>query len=572
VRTTLDAATVRDWCAAGVEALSRHRQEIDDLNVYPVPDGDTGTNLVLTLSAAYEALRAEPDDGRHSPDSDDTPHGHALRCLARGALLGARGNSGVILAQLLRGLADTLAPLLEVRGCELTVALRRAADAAYAAVEDPVEGTVLSVARAAAEAAWALRSDDLLEVCTAAAKAAAEALDRTPEQLPTLARAGVVDAGGRGLVVLLDALAGVVGGAAAVTAPLARPVPPGVARETGSPSYAYEVQYLLDADDPLDTLRAELAQLGDSLVMVGSGEGVWNVHVHVNDIGAAIEAGIRAGRPHRISVTRFEGQAPPAAASPAATSRATFPDRTAEPATFPDRTAQPARSARDTRRGVVVIAAGDGIAELFATEGATVVDTGPAARPSTAAVLAAIRATGAHEVVLLPNDADSQAVCAAAAAEARRDGTVVAVVPTRSPMQAVAALAVRDPDRRFDDDVIAMAEAAGATRCAVVTVAARDALTSAGRCAAGDVLGMVEGEVVLVTPGPADAGLVPAATELLDRMLSTGGELVTLVLGTAAPDGLDDHLTRHLRQRWPLVEVQAFFGGQPHHPLLVGVE
>jgi dihydroxyacetone kinase-like predicted kinase len=139
-------------------------------------------------------------------------------------------------------------------------------------------------------------------------------------------------------------------------------------------------------------------------------------------------------------------------------------------------------------------------------------------------------------------------------------------------MQAVAALAVRDPDRRFDDDVIAMAEAAGATRCAVVTVAARDALTSAGRCAAGDVLGMVEGEVVLVTPGPADAGLVPAATELLDRMLSTGGELVTLVLGTAAPDGLDDHLTRHLRQRWPLVEVQAFFGGQPHHPLLVGVE
>jgi hypothetical protein len=555
VRTALDAAAVRDWCAAGVEALSRHRQEIDDLNVYPVADGDTGTNLVLTLSAGYEALRAEPDDGRHSPDSDQTPHGHALRCLARGALLGARGNSGAILAQLLRGLADELAPRPEVRGRELTVALGRAAAAADAAVEDPAEGTVLSVAHAAAEATLALRSDDLLEVCTAAAKAAAEALDRTPEQLPVLARAGVVDAGGRGLVVLLDALAAVVGGAAApTTAPLARPAPAGVARESGSPAYAYEVQYLLDSDDPLDDLRAELARLGDSLVVVGSGEGVWNVHVHVNDIGAAIEAGIRAGRPHRISVTRFSDQ---------------------QAADRPDPAPEPARTgttAPPDGRGVVVIAAGDGIADLFAAEGATVVHTDAEARPSAGEVLAAIRSTGSGEVVLLPNHPAGQAVCAAAAEQARREGTVVAVVPTRSPMQAVAALAVRDPDRRFDDDVIAMAEAAGATRCAAVSVAARDALTSAGRCAAGDVLGMVEGEVVLVTPGPAADRLVPAATELLDRMLSTGGELVTLVLGTGAPDGLADDVTRHLRRRWPLVEVQAFFGGQPHQPLLVGVE
>jgi DAK2 domain fusion protein YloV len=553
VRATLDAVAVRDWCAAGVEALTRYRQEIDDLNVYPVPDGDTGTNMLLTLGAGYEALLAEPDDGHHSPDHDRTPHGHALRCLARGALYGARGNSGVILAQLLRGLADELAPLVEVRGRELTVALRRAADAARAAVEVPVEGTILSVAGAAAQAAWNLRSDDLREVCAVAATAAADALARTPEQLPTLARAGVVDAGGRGLVVLLDALARVVGGSAPDAPGPVHPVPGGVAvaREAGSSAYSYEVQYLLDAPDgAVDALRATLGGLGDSLVVVGDGAGVWNVHVHVNDIGAAIEAGVLAGRPHRIGVTRFADQIAAAPANGA--SRAT--------------------GAPTAARGVVVVAEGAGIAELFAAEGATVVDGGPGAGPTTAEVLTAIRATGAGEVVVLPNDADGQSVAAAAAAEARREGVQVAVVPTRSPMQAVAALAVRVPGRRFDDDVIAMAEAAGATRCAELTVAARDALTSAGRCSAGDVLALVEGEVVLVAPGPAEAALAPAAAELLDRLLSSGGELVTLVLGTSAPGGLDEELRRHVARTWPLVEVQSFFGGQPHQPLFVGVE
>jgi hypothetical protein len=325
-----------------------------------------------------------------------------------------------------------------------------------------------------------------------------------------------------------------------VTAPARDVVAP---RESGSPAYAYEVQYLLDSGvdgAAVDCLRGELAALGDSLVVVGGGDGVWNVHVHVNDIGATIEAGIRAGRPHRIAVTRFADQVAVQAAAGSA-------------------------------RGVVVVALGDGLVELFGGEGATVVQGGPGG-PSGADVLAALRATGTAEVVVLPNDETAHAVCSAAAEEARRDGLQVAVVPTRSPMQAVAALAVRDPARRFDDDVIAMAEAAGATRCAEVTVATRDALTSAGRCSAGDVLALVEGEVVLVRPGPVTEALVPAAQELLDRMLSSGGELVTLVLGTAAPAGLGEALTRHVAAAWPLVDVQTFAGGQPDQPLLVGVE
>jgi hypothetical protein len=550
VPARLDPAAVRRWCAAGLASLRAHRREIDDLNVYPVPDGDTGTNLVETFAAACAAVDAGRDTAS-CPDAELTPLGAVLRRLARGALLGARGNSGVILAQLLGGIAAELADVHEAGGRELTVALRTAAAAAYDAVAEPVEGTVLTVARAAADAAWELGSDDLADVCTVAARSAAQALARTPEQLPALARAGVVDAGGRGLVVLLDALAGVATGSTP-TLPLAPAPAPLVAdRETGSDAYSYEVQYLLAAPDAaLGPLRVELGALGDSLVVVGDGDGMWNVHVHVDDVGAAIEAGIRAGRPSRIGVTRFADQIPARASA--------------------DGVARPAPAA--VARGVVVVVEGTGIAELFAAEGATVVDGGPAANPSTAEVLTAIRATGAGAVVVLPNDANCQAVASAAAAEARREGVQVAVVPTRSPMQAVAALAVRDPDRRFDDDVIAMAEAAGATRCAELAVAARDALTSAGRCSAGDVLALVEGEVVLVAPGPAETALAAAAAELLDRMLSSGGELVTLVLGDSAPAGLGETVRRHVARTWPLVEVQSFFGGQPHHPLLVGVE
>ncbi|HET9516712.1 MAG TPA: DAK2 domain-containing protein, partial [Actinoplanes sp.] len=322
---TLDAAAVRRWCGGGLAALRTHQHEIDELNVYPVPDGDTGTNLVLTLAAAHQALLPDPPEQAASL-------GQVLHQMARGALLGARGNSGVIVSQILRAMADTLAVPPVARGRELAAALRTATDAAYAAVANPVEGTVLSVLAAAAEAADRLGSDDVLAVAEAAASAAAQALARTPSQLPALARAGVVDAGGRGLCVLLDALVEAVGGVAVTGAPSrtadrvagvghravdadhgqpAGPARP-VARECGSVEFAYEVQYLLDAEpDAVQVLRRTLGALGDSLVVVGTGDGsppTWNVHVHVDDIGAAIEAGVQAGRPYRIVVTRFADQ------------------------------------------------------------------------------------------------------------------------------------------------------------------------------------------------------------------------------------------------------------------------
>ncbi|MEH0974607.1 DAK2 domain-containing protein [Micromonospora sp. CPCC 205546] len=535
---TLDAAAVRRWCVGGLAALKRHQGEIDDLNVYPVPDGDTGTNMVLTLTSAQQALAMDlgtlPEDG-------PTAHGHALRLMARGALLGARGNSGVILSQILRGFADAVVAVPAVRGRELAAALRDGTAAAYAAVARPVEGTLLSVVAAAAHAAEHADSDDLRAVARAAAGGAAHALARTPEQLPALARAGVVDAGGRGLCLLLDALVEVVTGES-FERPAPAPRPAGAAatavRETGSEEYAYEVQYLLDAGpQEVARLRAELSALGDSLVVVGDGSasvGTWNVHVHVNDVGAAIEAGVVAGRPHRISVTRFADHVAPAPPPVAADGRA-----------------------------AVVVAAGAGIAGLFAGEGATVVP----GNPSIGELVDAIRGTGAARVVVLPNDPDTQAVASAAAREAHAFGIKVSVVPTRSPVQALAALAVRDPGRRFSDDVIAMAEAAGACRYAEVCHARREALTVAGPCRPGDVLALVEGEVHLI-----GSDLTDTCVAVVDRMLGGGGELVTLLSGADAPDGLADAVREHVGRRWPFVEVQAYRGGQPHYPLLVGVE
>ena len=537
---TLDAAALRQWAAGGLAALRRHQGEIDELNVFPVPDGDTGTNLVLTMTSAHQALAFDAVPGRHMAEGDTTAHGRVLRLMARGALLGARGNSGVILAQLLRGFADALATAPVIDGPALAAGLRAAATAAYTAVATPVEGTILTVASAAADEAGragaagarpatAATPGTLADVVRAAAAAAGEAVARTPEQLPALARAGVVDAGGRGLSVLLDALREVVTGEHVDDGPV--PTPPrrtvATPREAGSPEFAYEVQYLLDADEPaVTTLRAALDGLGDSLVVVGEAP-TWKVHVHVNDVGAAIEAGVAAGRPHQIAVTRFDEPGPPRG------------------------------------RAAVVVAAGAGLVSLFGGEGARVVG----AKPSTGELLDAIRGCGASQVVVLPNDPDTEAVAGAAAREAEADGLRVSIVPTRSPVQALAALAVRDPARRFDDDVIAMAEAAGACRYAEVCVAVRDALTMAGSCRAGDVLALVEGEVNLI-----GGDLVETCKALLDRMLGGGGELVTLLTGADAPRTLVDDVRGHLAVRWPFVEVQAYDGGQPFYPLLVGVE
>jgi uncharacterized protein len=564
--TSLDAAAVFRWATTARDALKAARAEIDELNVYPVPDGDTGTNLHLTVEAAVANVaalttaeltgeyptegRGAAKDGGEGDGATATP-GRLFSALAQGALMGARGNSGVILSQWLRGVSDGLRDVPDdVDAAGLARALTAGAREAYEAVAEPVEGTMLTVARVAAEHAEQAVTDShdaLATLVTAAAEGAREALARTPEQLDVLRRAGVVDAGGRGVCVLFDALASVVTGS--VPAPVETHIP---AEETAAarprsgldvedpagPGPTYEVMYLLDAKaEAIGPLRETLKPLGDSLVVVGS-EPTWNVHVHVDDVGAALEAGIAAGRPHRIRVTHFRDAARAAARR--------FPTDS---------------------RAVVSVVAGEGLATLFEAAGATVVRGGPGRRASTAELLTGLRAARARDLIVLPNDADSLAVAEAAASKARDEGLRVAVIPTRASVQAIAALAVHDPGRRFEDDVVAMTAAAGHCRHGGVTVAAREAVTMAGVCAPGDVLGIVDGDFAVIGDD-----LVEVARTVVDRMLGSGGELVTLLTGAGADPGLAGAVAEHARDGRPEVDTVQYDGGQPRYPLLIGVE
>ncbi len=542
----IELATVLRFVDVATDALAEAREEIDALNVYPVPDGDTGTNMLLTVSAARDAVRAAVGEADPAHADRDA----ALAALARGALLGARGNSGVILSEMLGAIARRIARStpVERNAGVMAQALHEATEASYRAVGEPVEGTMLTVARAAADAAVARAAQPrsrAREVFAVAAAAARVALARTPEQLAVLREAGVVDAGGRGLSVVLDAAETVLTGRrpVPVTGPLGHhpsiPVPAGgPGGDLGPDGPAYEVMYLLDADHTaIAPLRERLTALGDSLVVVG-GERLWNVHVHVDDVGAAIEAGIEAGRPHRVRVTHVAEQVA---------------------------ARRPARE-RSGRR-VVAVSAGPGLTRLFEDAGALVVEGGPGRRPSTGDLLAAITGCGAHEVVVLPNDADSVRVARVAAGTAETDlGLRVAVIPTQAQVQGLAAMAVHEPGRSFDHDVLEMTATARHARHGAVTVAARHALTMAGWCAPGDVLGVIEGDFAVIG---ADRGDV--ATTVLQRLVAGGGELVTLVAGHDARD-LADRAAAWLAQAHPAVDVVVYDGGQERYPLLLSVE
>ncbi|MFD9981130.1 DAK2 domain-containing protein [Streptomyces massasporeus] len=581
-QTFFDALAVRTWCGLALETLGRAREEIDAINVYPVADGDTGTNLYLTVESAVAAVEAvfaghaagsEAAVGAGSTGAGGAGEptlADAARAMAHGALIGARGNSGTILAQLLRGMAQVLAgdDTARADGRDLRLALRHAADSARRAVAHPVEGTVLTVASAAADAADGAQGD-CGTVARAAYDGARTALAATPGQLPVLERAGVVDAGGRGLVAVLGALVetftgeraravaastctGTVGVPHARVDPAEGQVPadghtPGECADSaaavpGREGPAFEVIYLLEAEDAaVERLRGRLDALGDSLVVVG-GDGLWNVHVHVDDAGAAVEAGIEAGRPHRIRITHF-------GAGDVHTTGAERPPR------------------ERAQRAVVAVVPGEGLAGLYAEAGATTVLARPGEPPASGELVQAVRRAHAREVVLLPNDADLRHTAAAAAEQVRTEGIRVALIPTRSAVQGIAALAVHEPDRRFDEDVVSMTSAAGATRYAEVTIAEHESWTMAGICQAGDVLGLIDGDVAVI-----GSDLAVTAEAVLDRMLSAGGEMVTLVLGDDVPDTVAGRLEGRVREGYLAVDTVVYRGGRQGSLLLIGVE
>ena len=298
--------------------------------------------------------------------------------------------------------------------------------------------------------------------------------------------------------------------------------------------------YLLDApEERIDGLRAALAGVGDSVAVVGDGAGLWNVHVHCNDVGAAVEAGLEAGRPHRITVVRFADQ-------------------------IEERVPQ----GRFTRaRAVLMVTGGGELANLGRSAGADVLERRAGRPVDESELAAALAGTRARHVVLLPGDSELTPVAEQAANTARRDGQDVLVVPTSSVLQGLSALAVHDPGRRTGEDVVAMAEAAACCRTAGLVVAESEALTWVGRCEPGDVLGMSDGEVVLIAPD-----LSVGALWLAHRMLTAGGEIVTALLGEGVPDEVGEGLVADLRRTHPEVDTVVYRGDQTDFPLVLGVE
>lgn len=591
---TLDAAAVRRWAFRARDALATHRHRIDALNVFPVPDGDTGTNLFLTLDTGLDGLVESFLQGATTSISG------GARTLARSTLFAARGNSGVIFSQLVRGLADVVAatPDVDARGIDgplLADILDAATEYAWRGVSRPVEGTILSVARAAAQAARAaVESDDrLIHVTGAVVTGARNALAATTRQLESLARAGVVDAGGAGLLIFFETLHEVVqggeptpGGPAPADysifdqgAGLAAVVGhgeaaghgagagPGPGPGPGPDGPDFEVMYLVDGctDDRAEALRSRLGDLGDSVLVVGD-EALHTVHVHTDDVGPAIEAGMHAGRVYAIRVASLREPARPREPGQPG-QRCGVEESTAAVARVAASGAPAAPGVRgglaQGRFGALACAMGPGIERLFRQAGAWVVHDEPGNRVTPQRLVDGALATGCEDVVLLPNDPDILPAVDVAVDLAAEVDCRIHVVPTRFTVEGIAALAVYDPMAK--DVPEQMAAAARAVRCGTLARASSAAQTAAGPCRVGDILGFVGDEIVLVGTDVDGVG-----RGLLDLLVDEAAELVTLVEGEAA-SGLGTRLAGHLRDRDDL-EVVVVDGGQPVYALLIGVE
>ena len=525
------------------DALRLHQEELNRLNVYPVPDGDTGTNMALTLeSVASELATAQGME-------------EVCRAVAHGSLMGARGNSGVITSQILRGLADTFSGLPDVGIEDLATGLRRASDAAYQAVLRPVEGTILTVVRETAETVEAALNGsdpDLAAVLDLAAAAAADAVRRTPDLLPVLKDAGVVDAGGKGFTLLLDALLEVVDGRP-IPEPQVVATPPAVQAHLRGDDVAglrYEVMFFLDApDDTIPAFKDAWAAVGDSIVVVGGG-GIYNCHIHTNDIGAAVEAGIGAGRPHQINVTDLDEQVE-------AEQEWVEHHSTAADGGHVDLT--------EVTTAVVAVGVGEGVRRLLASLGVqAVVAGGQSMNPSTAQILEAVERCAADAVIVLPNN--KNIIPVAQQVDALTDRTVE-VVPTTSVVEALTALVGYDPDAPIGANVATMTETITRVRAGEVTQAVRDAVAECGPVAQGDWIALDRSGVCAAVESPADAMMI-----LLDRLVDDDSEIVTVLVGADARPADTERVREHLAFAHPHVESEFHEGGQPLYPYLVGVE
>ena len=540
----LSTSKIVEALSAFHEALEAHKEPINRLNVYPVPDGDTGTNMYLTVGSVIEELEGVESEDRQA----------VCEAISHGSLMGARGNSGVILSQVLRGMSDCFSRSENIDSELLTEALTESSISADGAVMKPVEGTILTVVRESARSAMKAKQSGSITAVIEEALAGGEiALEKTPEQLEVLREAGVVDAGGAGFLLLLNAFLHVLDGRDLPSPQDVSQVANATDNSPGEAQIAelrYEVMYLLNApDEAMDEFKRVWAGLGDSIVVVG-GDGLWNCHIHTDDIGPTIEAAIEIGRPHRIRVTDLAEEVMEEKWVREATEGGKV-DEAIAPTPVPC--------------AVVAVSPAAGISRIFHSMGVQeLVLGGQSMNPSTAELLAAVEHAPAEEVVILPNNSNIVAVARAVDSETHKS---VAVVPTNSIPEGLACLFGYDPQADSATNAKAMAELSDGVTIGEVTQAIRDSASVAGAVSEGDWIGLDREGIRSI-----GSSLLEAATSLLAQIVAPGDELLSVIVGEEASEADTRGISEWVSENRPSVEIEIHSGGQSHYPFFFGVE
>ena len=544
----------RDGVISGSNNIANNRQAVDALNIFPVPDGDTGTNMSMTIGAAAKEMAVLPENC--------TVEEAASRC-ASALLRGARGNSGVILSLIFRGFSKALRGMEEADGAAVAAAFRKGVDAAYKAVMKPTEGTILTVIRKAAEAAEqiAASNNDAWAVCCAAMAAAEEALAKTPEQLPVLKKAGVVDAGGQGLVLIFQGMGAVLEKgtvvqpiAGSAVTPVQAPDKSTVAAASGEIEFGYCSEFLIEKDrhapqqDPL-RLRAYLESIGDCVVVVDDSD-IIKVHVHSNCPGDVIQAALKYGQLINIKIDNMRYQ-----------------HRNAEEGVKQsDTPPQPTVVQPENDYGFVAVAAGEGLKSVFTDLAAdAVVSGGQTMNPSTEDILAAIQSVPAKTVFVLPNN--KNIIMAAEQAEKLADRQVV-VLPTRTVPMGITAMLNFDPSVNAETNTINMMAAADKVSTGLITYAARDSEYDGKRIKKGEIMALENGKIVSTS-----TDITKATYRLARNMCKKDSSFVTIISGCDVSDEDAEKVTEIVKAKCPNhVEVSHIRGGQPVYYYMISVE
>ncbi len=528
---------------ASLAWLRQHQEEINALNVFPVPDGDTGTNMVLTMQSAWDEVA----------EVQENNVGKVAHRVAHGALMGARGNSGVILSQVWRGIARYLDNKEWLTGADLAAALEEGARTAYKGVIRPVEGTILTVVREAAEEASlaAARTNDPQSVLERTVRRAWDALARTPDLLPVLAEAGVVDAGGQGLCVILEGMLRALRGEM-LGEPAAVAGAPGAAVTLTPPAeeeYGYDVQFLIVGHGlDVEAIRRDIDAMGTSALVVGDAETV-KVHVHVPDPGVPLSYAVKLGSLRDVVVEDMQAQY-----------REFVRARAQAPATLVPTVGAPLGEV-----SVVAVTVGDGLEKVFISLGAAaIIPGGQTMNPSTEEILRVVESVPTPKVIILPNNKNIILAAQQARELSRKE---VAVVPTQSIPQGVAALLVFNHQAGLEENAAIMSRAMGDVCTGEVTTATRDVTLNGVQVRQGQIIGLMDDQ--LVVSGDTVEGVVEA---LLERMETAEREIVTLYYGAGVTQGDAEALTAHLQEQYPDQSFEVVYGGQPHYFYIISVE